>query len=592
MAGERYANRTIVCFDRFHERHQVAYQDLILPFGEDREVSLAEYLDLEAERVWELRRNSRRIGPRLAALDGIYAQHELPPDGMVDVWDWRTRGIHKMAFQERLHALDNYYVIPRTEHGRILDEVMAYMMEGSEGDHSAYELSLIRFSLDFTLWSLRGSRRKTGVPTAFHSVELARGIAKNGQNAITIMGALLHDVLEEILDWYTDALVKGAVDADPALSARVEARGGKLSEPERNAILQANLEAYNDRASGIYYSIGLFLFYHVRMFPHPERYYQFLNSLMAVVANLSRTKDTSYFRYVQRFLFPKEPRPDPIRRADLIAAIAPYFPKPGEILQEYLTKVEGFYTTAWGTFTSAEELQRNAFREILCKIMDRLNNTRDLERHYFTASARLYGAGFKNLYIVQAIQDKMRKNKRMRSDERRLIDVKFLDKPKVAALYQMLEEIEYLGRILGQDKIEALERYLDDDYKASRAFREVRKARPGVATGENTFDGTVEFFTAVVLGDKGRLADVDQDLELAARFAVVFRSLFEAFLVYPVMADKARREAQACNPPVEPRFDDFHITGLNFHLDEAVKVAAHESARFLKLRTFRRELVD
>lgn len=609
ISSKRFKDREIVCYDRKRKREVIAYSDLLLPLGEGHEISLADYLEQEEQRVWELRRNARRISGRIDALNEIYRLHLVNPEKLLDVWNWRTRGVRRLPHEERIEILNTYYQVSKTDHGRLLDEIMVYLMAGSEGDHSAHELSLIRFALDFTMWSMRDTRRKTGVPAAFHSIESARGVAKNGRSAITIIGALYHDVLEEILDDYADTLVADVAENDPEIRAMVEV-AGKMTEEIRLEIIRRNIDTYNDRATGIYYAIGLFLFYHLRMFPFPDRYYQFVNSLMEVLENLSRTKDTSYFTYIRRFVYPPDRTVDPIDRKALGEAVAHYFPNAEELLDEYLIHVEGFYKTAYGTSRSQEELQRNVFREILCKIVDRMNNTRDLDRHYFSISKRLYGAGFKNLYIVQAIEEKMNRNSRMPSEERCLINAKFLVKPKVAALYQMLDEIEHIRAKIGDKPIQEIEDFLAGDYMASPAFREVRAkggGRPGSRPRKGrdakhehveppAVDGTVEFFTRVILGEKGLLKDVDADLVRAATMALVFRSLFEAFIAYPALIERERAEgrdglAAAQAGAADSRFQPFRIKGLNPSLEERIEVSVSRCARELDLKTFRRQII-
>lgn len=601
MAASRFASREITCFDKGGRREVLKYSELMLPMGEEREVSLAEYLDDEEQKVWELRRSSRSIGDVIEQLNDLYRLHQVSPEDMLAAWDKRSRGLEQLPHGERLTLLNSYYLIPKTDHARLLDRVMDYMMAGAEGDHSAHELSLIRFGLDFTLWSMRNLRRKTGTPGGFHAVESARAVAKNGRTAITIMGALFHDVLEEILDDAADLLCQRVADEDPEFRARIAA-AGKIDDEIRLDIIRAHIDTYNNQASGVYYAIGLYLFTHVRKLPFPDRYYQFLNALMGVIENLSRTRDTSYFSYIQRFVYPKDRPPDPIRREDLLAAISEVYPRAGELLDEYLEKIEGFYTTRFGTFRSPEDVQRNAFREILCKIVDRLNNTRDLDRHYFSPSKRLYGAGFKNLYIVQAIDEKMHKNL-MPSEERRLIDKKFLNKPKVAALYQMLDEIEALERQIGTPARRAIEEHIAKTYLHTPAFREVRsrargKAQPapdrpmpaGGLAEMPAVDGTIEFFTRVILGDKKSLKDLDADLPRATAIATVFRFVFEAFLAYPVLIEVD----SACGvhaPDEESRYEPFRIKGLNKTLEDRVHVAHHDAARGLELKSFRRRIV-
>jgi hypothetical protein len=595
MAHQRFASRTIICFDREGARLEIPYTELLLPVGERASISLAEYLTDEEEKVWELRRSAMGVGKTIDTLNDIYHTHIKSPYATMAEWKARTRYVDRMIYRERLRLLNSYYLFPRTEHGRLLDEVMEYLMCGSEGDHSAHELSLIRFALDYTLRAMRHSRRRTGVPAAFHSVESARGAAKNGQSAITIIGALFHDVLEDVLDDFTDAMVASVIEAEASLNERYGSVR-KVPVEVRLDIIRRHLDIYNGHASGIYYAIGLHMFSHIRLFPFEERYYQFLNSLMAVVENLSRTRDTSYFRYIQKFMFPKRPEPDDISRLDLLEAISAYYPHPEAILDEYLEKVEGFYTTPYGTFTSQEELQRNAFREILCKILDRLNNTRDMDRHYFSSSRRLYGAGFKNLYIIQAIEDKMKINRGMRSEERRLIERKFLNKPKVAALYQILDELDTLEAAHGVEHIRRVEDYLHQRYLASSASREVRRERSygkhfwRSPKGTPRMDGLMAFFTRVVLGDKAHLDHIDEDPMNAIQVSVAFRALFEAFLVYPVKVE-AERAAQIAASRRRTRFKPFRIRGLNAKLEEKVHVDVHRVARELNIKSFRRTIV-
>ncbi len=591
MSLSRYGDRRIVCFDRDRRRVDVGYDELMLPFGTDRMVTLAESLGEEALRAEEMAGNGARIGPRIAALNAIYKAH-LPTSGSQFArWRDRTREVDTLQHAARVELLRSYYLIEGTDHGALLDELMEYLMAGSEGDHSIHEMTLIRFGLDSTLWSMRNHVRKSGQPAAFHSLEVARGVAKNGQNAVTILGALYHDVLEELLDDYADGLIARVVDADPALKAQVVR--GKIPESVRLEVVHRHIEEYNNHAVGIYHAIGMFLYHHVRMFPFPERYYQLLNSLMEMVDKLSRTRDTPYFSYIHKFVFPRHRELDPIRKEDLVAAVSFYMPDSEALLDEYLSRIQEFYTTPQGTWTSREELQRNAFREILIKILDRLNNTRDLPPADFSLSKRLYGAGYKNLYMIQAIEQKMRRNKGMRSDERRLIEVKFLHKPKVAALFQMLEEIALLEDQLGAATMAEIESHLDDQYKATASFREVRPEPADRADADDgsvrrSVDGTVEFFTRVLLGEKGLLKRLDDDLVQAAHVAIVFRSLFESFLAYPALAE---RDARSGGSPELPRFEAFRIRGLDPNLEDKIHVPVDRLARQLHIKSFQRRLV-
>jgi hypothetical protein len=597
MRSNRFADRKIVCYDRARRREVIAYGDLLLPFGEGVQLSLADYLVLEEQKISELRENARETGVFIDELNAIYASRWVPGDEMMRRWVDATADLAQLPTSERIDRLNSYYLIPGTRHGELLDRVMAYMMCGSEGDHSPHEISLIRFALDLVLWSMRHARRKNGVPGAYHAVESARSVAKNGQPCITIMGALCHDVLEETLDLYTDRLVARVIASGEPLE-NPPRKGGKPTEATRLEIIRRHLDAYNTRASGIYYALGLFLFYHVRLLPFPERHCEMLRSLMCMLENLSRTRDMSYFSYVDKFMYPKGlETPDPIARQDLLAAIGRYFPSPERHLDDYFDKIEGYGQGGQPTEIGPEEMQRNAFREILCKIVDRLHNTRDLDRPQFSVSRRLYGAGFKNLYVVQAIEKKMAQSRVLRSDEQRIIERKFLHKPKVAALYQMIDETEYIGRKLGPNRMGQIAAYMDYVYKRTRAFREVRFCRPdpeanpaGQSAG---YDGMVAYFTRVLLGSRVDLEALDKDLDWAAAVSTAFCSLFEAFIAHAALVDRERSELGATagdRRRIRTRFEPFRIRGLNASLERRLEVDSARVARDLPLTTFRRRV--
>jgi len=73
---------------------------------------------------------------------------------------------------------------------------------------------------------------------------------------------------------------------------------------------------------------------------------------MEMVEKLSRTRDLSYYQYLQLFVYPRRGEPDTIRRADLLRILAEEFEDPGLLLDEYLENVDGFYQTPSGEFIS------------------------------------------------------------------------------------------------------------------------------------------------------------------------------------------------------------------------------------------------
>ena len=323
----------------------------------------------------------------------------------------------------------------------------------------------------------------------------------------------------------------------------------------------------------------------MRHFPAPVRYYESLHSIMDMVDALSRRRDMSYYAYLQRLLYPDEkPRLDPMPRKTLLKFLRREFSNAPFLLSAYLDNIHNFYGTRLGEFPARDEVRRNGFRSILAKALDRLHNTRDLTRENgFTIPQRLYGTGFKNIFFIQAVEDKT-KRKGFNTEERRLIEVAFLNKIKVAALYQILDDIEELQKTkTGRKTIQWLERDMEQ-YKKCGAFRRLTRARK---TG--LFDGVMDFFNEITLGRKSNLAELDKNIVEQARVLVAFRAVLEAFLVYPALIreDLDRRNLKNPNRSAYRRY---RITGMGPHLERRTDARADQGLDQLKLKTFNRRV--
>ncbi len=554
----------------------IAYGDLLIHHGVRRKVSLADALNEEAKRIESMRRSAMAFGPSIRGLERVYREHDRASAAWHAELRRRTEHIGDQNCERRIRTLHDYFVVSG-KHRETLARLLQHILGDSVGDHSEHMKSLIRFALDYTLCAHQGATRRNGRPYALHPIEAARAVAKNGQHAITIIGALLHDVVEERLDHWTEQLIERELPQHPDERYR-DCSPKQLPRAVREDILRAHADEYNDRASAIYFAIGLNLFDHIRKFPSPARYYGILHSIMDTVEKLSRTRDVSYYRYIQRFMYPRHDRPDTIRRSTLVRYLAEELHEPGELLDDYLENIEHVYDTRWGERQPRDEEGRNTFREILIKIVDRLNNTRDMARDDgFSISKRLYGVAFKNLYFLQALEDRLA----LPDDpyvERNMLEVKFLNKPKVAALYQVLEDLEDLEReVVGRAYIDMLETELEG-YRHTDAFRQLTRPSEG-----GPFDGTIYFFNEVILGRKQFLDELDSRRDRVAQYLIAFRALLESFLVYPALISE-ENERNRLQPGARSRYKRFRIEGMGPALDP--------KRTELPLKTFRRHVVD
>ncbi|MBM4321454.1 MAG: hypothetical protein FJ125_16310, partial [Deltaproteobacteria bacterium] len=480
--------------------------------GLDRNPTLVEALEEERNKIKEFYANRDRFRGRLERLNRGFreaANRYLEMQSQA-----RHQVVHllrKASSESRCKLLGRYYLLDR-QHGKLLDELTSYLLAGSEDDHSPSEVSLIRFALNHLIFAMRNEERKAGGPTVFHSIEAARGVAKNGQCAVTILATLLHDLVEDKLDEWSKELIHECIDSEESYGMHRGKSLKQLPDSVRSAILRRHIDEYNDRAAGIYYGIGLSLYSHVRLLHSPERYYQMLHSLMEMLARLSRTRDISYYNYLEKVLYPPS-RPqelDRISRGALLEVLVCEVSEPETLLDEYLRDIDGFYQTAAGIFTSRDEVVRNSFREVLAKILDRLNNTRDMSREEgFSVPKRLYGAGYKNIYFVQAVEHRLRLPG-LTSEERRIIESKFISKPKVAALYQMLEDVRHLEQQISPEQMRRLREELDH-YKCRPDFHIITSPDRG-----SLFDGIILLFNETILGNKAGLESLhDQPLRQA-----------------------------------------------------------------------------
>jgi hypothetical protein len=579
------ANHVITYFNKDGVLGEIRYDELHIEMGEGRLVPLSVCLLEEQEKVSEFKSNADELSKLIRTLNPFYDEIEANPTAYHARKNERALELkNKLPFEKRVHLLNTYYTINST-HARVLRELTTYMLAGSEGDHSAHSISLFRYALNFTCQMMRRVRRKSKRAAAMHSIEAARGAAKNGLSDETIIGTLLHDVIEEKHDTWTEELINRELQ-DPAYGEICGKRMKDVPVALRHQIIHKYLDAYNDRASGIFFNTALTLYDHIRHFPIPSRYYEALYSIMEIVAKLSRTRDTSYYSYLQNLLYPKpDDELDTISRYRLQEEIEADFPNASTLLDSYLCNVHNFYQSSLGELSDKEEARRNSFREILAKILDRMNNTRDAEREKgFSVPKRLYGTGFKNIYMLQALEDKFRRPS-FNTEERRLIEVKFINKPKVAALYQILEDIEFLGHeFLGNELIKFLDQELDR-YKATRAFR--RLTPPGAG---GYFDGLIHIFNEVTLGRKTNLDILEQHRDKQAEVLVAFKAILESFLVYPALIREETLKRGIRNP-ADSSFRPYRIEGMGPGLEYRSNIRKENGVDLLNIKTIRRRVI-
>lgn len=582
---ESIANRVITYFNKDGVPGEIRYDELHIEMGEGRLLPLSVCLLEEQEKVSEFKQNADELSKLVRTLNPFYDEIEANPDAYHARKKERALELkNKLPFEKRIHILNHYYTLNNT-HARILRELTTYMLAGSEGDHSAHSISLFRYSLNFTCQMMRRVRRKSKRAAAMHSIEAARGAAKNGLSDETIIGTLLHDVIEEKHDTWTEELINRELQ-DPAYGDICGKHMKDVPVSLRHQIIYKYLEAYNDRASAIFFFTALTLYDHIRLFPIPSRYYEALYSVMEIIAKLSRTRDTTYYSYLQNLLYPKpDDELDAITRYRLQEELEIDFPNAGALLDNYLCNVHNFYQSSLGELSNKEEIRRNSFREILAKILDRMNNTRDAEREKgFSVPKRLYGNGFKNIYMLQALEDKFRRPS-FNTEERRLIELKFINKPKVAALYQILEDIDFLKHeFLGGELIKFLEQELDR-YKASRAFR--RLTPPGAG---GYFDGLIYLFNEVTLGRKTNLDVLEQHRDKQAEVLVTFKAMLESFLVYPALM-REEAFARGIRNPADSSFRPYRIEGMGPGLEYRSNFRKEDGVDLLNLKTIRRRVI-
>ena len=580
---ESIANRIIPFYDKQQREGFVRYGDLSLSMGEDRLVSLSDALLEEQEKVQEFNRIADQLSKKIRQLDSIYDAIDADPLGYHKRCNEKRQNIAGLSHNKRLKALDTYYTINST-HVKILKELTNHMLAGSEGDHSAHATSLMMRALDFTCRIMRNVPRKTKRAAAIHSIEAARGAAKNGLREITIIPTLLHDVLEEMLDICTERMINDEL-VDPIYGDCCGKKMKQVPVMLRHKIIQKNIETYNDRASGIFFEIGLALYDHIRFFPYPQRYYETLHSIMDILAALSRRRDSSYYSYLKDLLYPKpDAEIDSIGSAALLSQLDLVYENAGELLGEYVEGVNTFYDTTLGSFSAKEEVRRNAFREILAKILDRLNNTRDMDRDLgFSIPKRLYGTGFKNIFFLQALEEKFSRPG-FNTEERRLIEVKFLNKPKVAALYQILEDIEFIQHeFLGEEMIAFLEKEINR-YRGTKDFR--RLTPPGRA---GYFNGLIYLFNEITLGRKSNLVELEKRRDKQAEVLVAFQAVLESYLVYPslireeVLTRKLAGSKQAS-------YRTYRIESMSPVLERKSDARKEQAFELLDLKSFNRRV--
>ncbi len=582
---ERIANKVTGYHDKHGRQGIIRYGDLMIQMGEDRVLSLADCLLEEQERVAEFERNAESLSEKIHGLDPIYDEIEGNHSEFLHRANERVKHIHQLPYHKRIYLLDTYYTLNST-HDKILRKLTAHMLEGSEGEFSAHEISLLRRVIDYTCYVMRKQRRKTNKPGALHAIEAARGAAKNCLSITTVVATLLHDVLEERLDEWTEQLINREL-ADAAYGEYAGKQMKEVPVVLRHRIIQKYIDGYNDRASGIFFHIGLTLYDHVRHFPVPARHYESLHAITEMVSALSRRKDMSYYSYLQDLLYPKANAAfDTIRRDRLLEELEPELPHAAELLDSYLRNVQNFYQTGIGEVPVREEVRRNAFREILAKILDRMNNTRDMDRGQgFSIARRLYGTGFKNIFFLQAVEDKFRRPA-FNTEERRLIEVKFISKPKVAGLYQILEDIEALKRGHQAGEMIAFLENEIERYKATRAFRRITPPGKG-----GHFDGLIYLFNNITLGKKSDLEELERHVERQSEALVAFKAIMESYLIYPALM-RMEQQGNPLGANAESSFRTYRIEGMGPSLEHHSNARKEQAVDLLHLKTFNREVIS
>jgi len=579
-------DKVILLTDRYGAKVPIRYRDLRVPLGYDHAPSLLRALEEEEERIEQFRLKQEHFQQRLTRLNqDLHAAAAGYPQFLARARAACAAQLPGVGAEKRRLLLGRYYTLDRA-HSRLLDDLVSHLLDGSEDDHSGNEVLLLRFALNHLLLAMCNESRKGGAPTAFHSIEAARGAAKNGQSGVTILATLLHDLLEDRLDQWSRDLILRSLDEVPRYAAHRGKNLKELPDEVRLEILRDSINQYNDRAAAIYYGIGLSLYSHVSLYKSPEVYYQTLNSLMEMLARLSRTRDVSYYNYLQQLLNPgAQPRkPDPIRRSRLLGALQAEFSAPEQYLDGFLRDVEGFYSTPEGDNYSRDEVIRNTFREVLAKILDRLNNTRDLDpREGFSIPKRLYGAGFKNIYFVQAVETRLSRSG-ISFEERRLIETKFINKPKIAALYQVQRDLEALEPQVGVRVMQKLREEIDR-HRVSAEFSSIRSESP-----DRPYDGIILLFNEAILGNKRSLEALEHHPLRQARIALAFEAVLENFIAYPALIQEEMRSRKLGDPGMAS-FKRYRIEGMGPSGLES-RGLSRLAREDLPVATFKRLVVD
>ncbi len=578
------SSRMIQYFDSCGHPGQIKYDELMIQMGEGHRLSLTECIAEEVAHINEFKNNAAKLSRLINALNPIYDEIEKNLVEFTRQADEKARDLNRLSYNKRIRLLNTYYTL-NSKHDHILRKLTDHLLNGSEGDQSAHDISLIRRSVDYTCRVMRRQFRKNKRPAAVHAIESARGAAKNGLRTITIIATLLHDVLEERLDEWTEQLIDEEL-TDPVYGEYSGKHMKGIPPALRHKIIQKHIDAYNDRATGIFFSIGLTLYDHLRRLPVPGRHFESLHSITEMVAALSRRRDQSYYSYLQELLYPKPNAVlDTIEYERLREELEPEHPHVAGLLDPYLNHVHTFYETRMGQFSAKEEVRRNAFREILAKILDRLNNTRDMERgHGFSIASRLYGTAFKNIFFLQAIEDKFHKPS-FNTEERRLIEVKFLNKPKMAALCQILDDIRFMEK---KYKLGKLFTFLEKEierYMPTQAFR--RLTPPGK---EGYFNGLIYLFNDITMGRKSNLIELEQHREKIAEVLVAFKAVLESFLVYPVLIREEEKTGRSTEDR-QIRFRPYRIGGMGPGLERRSSAREENKTDVLTLKTFTRQVI-
>lgn len=584
MQEADYANLEIPFYDKKGRSGRIRYADLLLEMGEGRECSLAACLAEEQDRVHEFNRNADRLSRKVRSLDEYYAEIENKPRYYQRLFNKRRSGLNQLSYSKRLQVLNTYYTLNKS-HAQTLRSLTNHLLAGSEGDHCAHLVSLIQRSIDLMCQVMRKVERKSKRASALHSLEAARGAAKNGLRVITIIPTLLHDVVEEDLDIWTKQMVENELK-DPIYGDCCGLSMRQAPPQLRHLIIQKHIDEYNDKASTIFFKIALILYDHIRHFPQPARYYETVHSIMQILAALSRRRDMSYYTYLRELLYPKANAVlDTIEHVRLGSGLQSDFIDADTLLSEYNVNVHNFYETALGVYASKDEVRRNAFREILAKILDRLNNTRDMDRSLgFSIPNRIYGTGFKNIFFLQALEDKFRKPS-FNTEERRLIEVKFINKPKIASLYQCLDDIAFLRREhLKPEILQKLHTEMNN-YRKTNAFRRITlPGKPG------NFNGLVYLFNEITLGRKSKIVELEKRPAKQAEVLIAFKAVIESYLVYPNLIRRELKKKGLRNIR-QSKYRPYRIIGLSPGLEQHSTARQENAVDLLNLKTFSRRIV-